>query len=291
MTAEQLPAELATWPAWTPGEEQLGELELLTSGAFAPLAGYLTAADLAAVRARGELADGTPWPVPVTLTVPGQRRARGRGPPGAAGPGGLAARRRRASPSGSPARIVGAPGRAAPRGPGHGAARRRSTGRSARCAGRPPTVRGRLGAAPVLALRDQAAARPAADRPAAAPGRPAAGPDPAAAAGGRPGRRWSTRPEALVRAVLAAGTAAAWRARSSSRYRCRRAANPAEELRARAVVAAAYGATHLPGGPGGAAEPHSFCGLTLTFPSSAWRSWPRASGPTTRWPRSGGRSA
>jgi sulfate adenylyltransferase len=69
-TAERLPAELAEWPVWTPGEEQLGELELLTSGAFAPLTGYLTAADLAAVDARGELADGTPWPVPVTLTVP-----------------------------------------------------------------------------------------------------------------------------------------------------------------------------------------------------------------------------
>ena len=66
----QLPAELANWPAWTPGEEQLGELELITSGAFAPLRGYLGRADLAAVAERGELADGTPWPVPVTLTVP-----------------------------------------------------------------------------------------------------------------------------------------------------------------------------------------------------------------------------
>ena len=70
MTVEQLPAELAGWPAWTPGEAQLGELELITSGAFAPLGGYLTTADLTAIAARGELADGTPWPVPVTLTVP-----------------------------------------------------------------------------------------------------------------------------------------------------------------------------------------------------------------------------
>jgi len=70
MYPEQLPAELATWPALALGEDQLGELELITSGAFAPLTGYLTAADLAAVSARGELADGTPWPVPVTLTVP-----------------------------------------------------------------------------------------------------------------------------------------------------------------------------------------------------------------------------
>lgn len=72
MTAEQLPAELADWPAWTPSEEQLGELELLLSGAFAPLEGYLSSADLAAVTARRELADGTPWPVPLTLTVPAE---------------------------------------------------------------------------------------------------------------------------------------------------------------------------------------------------------------------------
>jgi sulfate adenylyltransferase len=67
---DQLPAELADWPAWTPDEEQLGELELITSGAFAPLRGYLGTDDLAAVAERGELADGAPWPVPVTLTVP-----------------------------------------------------------------------------------------------------------------------------------------------------------------------------------------------------------------------------
>ena len=39
VTAEQLPAELADWPAWTPGEAQLGELELIISGAFTPLGG------------------------------------------------------------------------------------------------------------------------------------------------------------------------------------------------------------------------------------------------------------
>ncbi len=49
---------------------QLGDLELITSGAFAPLAGYLTAADVAAVAERGMLADGTAWPIPVTLDVP-----------------------------------------------------------------------------------------------------------------------------------------------------------------------------------------------------------------------------
>ena len=49
---------------------QLGDLELLTSGVFAPLRGYLGAADVAAVAERGMLADGTVWPVPVTLDVP-----------------------------------------------------------------------------------------------------------------------------------------------------------------------------------------------------------------------------
>ena len=65
-----LPAELAGWPACTLGEAQLGDLELLTSGAFAPVRGFMDAADLAAVTERGTLGDGTPWPVPVTLEVP-----------------------------------------------------------------------------------------------------------------------------------------------------------------------------------------------------------------------------
>ena len=65
-----LPPELAEWPAWTPDELQLADLEMLLSGAFAPLAGFMRAADVAAVAERGSLADGTPWPVTVTLDVP-----------------------------------------------------------------------------------------------------------------------------------------------------------------------------------------------------------------------------
>ncbi len=37
---------------------------------FAPLRGFMDTADVAAVEARGALADGTPWPVTVTLDVP-----------------------------------------------------------------------------------------------------------------------------------------------------------------------------------------------------------------------------
>jgi len=67
---DRLPAELADWPSWTLDGAQLGDLELLTSGAFAPLTGFMGAADVAAVAEAGTLADGTPWPVPVTLDVP-----------------------------------------------------------------------------------------------------------------------------------------------------------------------------------------------------------------------------
>jgi sulfate adenylyltransferase len=67
-----LPAELADWPVYTLGEAQLGDLELLTSGAFAPLRGFMDAAELASLTERGTLPDGTPWPVPVILDVPAE---------------------------------------------------------------------------------------------------------------------------------------------------------------------------------------------------------------------------
>ncbi|MFB4311111.1 adenylyl-sulfate kinase [Actinomadura sp. GTD37] len=71
MTAEAgLPDTLRDLPAWTPGPVELADLELLLAGAYPPLAGFLGSFDTAAVTAGGRLADGTPWPVPVTLTVP-----------------------------------------------------------------------------------------------------------------------------------------------------------------------------------------------------------------------------
>jgi sulfate adenylyltransferase len=63
-------AELSSLPACTLTAKQLGDLELLLSGALAPLTGYMTAADAAAVAAHWRLADGTPFPVPITLDVP-----------------------------------------------------------------------------------------------------------------------------------------------------------------------------------------------------------------------------
>ncbi len=76
MTAQMtpgLPAELAALPSVTLDEGQLGDLELLLDGAFAPLRGFMTEAEIGSVTAHGVLPDGRPWPVPVTLEVPAAR--------------------------------------------------------------------------------------------------------------------------------------------------------------------------------------------------------------------------
>jgi sulfate adenylyltransferase len=238
VTADRLPAELADWPSWTLGEEQLGELELLTSGAFGPLTGYLAAEDLSAVAERGELADGTPWPIPVTLTVPENALPTDsdhlilqdpEGSPLAV----IQITERRAAEGGASFGLAGpvTPLRAPEHGPFRGLRRP------------PADVRAELGSAPVLAfvtrrplgqrqlgqlrhLADQLRARilllPL-----------VAGPADLVA-----------RPEALVRAVRAAA-----RQLPGSTLVVPVPLPPQDnaddDQRARAVVAAAYGATHL----------------------------------------------
>ncbi|CNF38063.1 bifunctional sulfate adenylyltransferase subunit 1/adenylylsulfate kinase protein [Mycobacterium tuberculosis] len=79
MTAEAgLPDTLRDLPAWTPDPVELADLELLLAGAYRPLRGFLGSYDTAMVVAGGRLADGTPWPVPVTLTVPKELTAQER---------------------------------------------------------------------------------------------------------------------------------------------------------------------------------------------------------------------
>ena len=68
-TAGPVP-DIAGLPSWTLDDGQLGDLELLLIGAFAPLTGFLGAADVARVAQQGTLEDGTPWPVPVVLDIP-----------------------------------------------------------------------------------------------------------------------------------------------------------------------------------------------------------------------------
>jgi sulfate adenylyltransferase len=61
---------LSEAPTYTPRAHEISDLELLLSSAYAPLTGFVGRADLTSLRRMGRLADGTAWPVPVTLEVP-----------------------------------------------------------------------------------------------------------------------------------------------------------------------------------------------------------------------------
>ena len=62
-------AEAKDLRSWDLTERQLCDLELLLNGAFAPLSGFLGKDDYTGVINDMRLADGTLWPMPVTLDV------------------------------------------------------------------------------------------------------------------------------------------------------------------------------------------------------------------------------
>jgi len=66
---EDLKQESRDWPSWDLDERQVCDLELLLGGGFSPLAGYMCRADVESVCDRMRLADGTLWPVPVSLDI------------------------------------------------------------------------------------------------------------------------------------------------------------------------------------------------------------------------------
>ncbi|GAA0441092.1 sulfate adenylyltransferase [Actinoplanes capillaceus] len=73
MNGSVLPEDvLRDAPSFTPRPYELADLELLLSGAYAPLTGFLGRADLASLARSGRLADGASWPVPVTCEIPGE---------------------------------------------------------------------------------------------------------------------------------------------------------------------------------------------------------------------------
>jgi len=67
-TAE-LKAHSKEWPSWDLTGRQLCDLELLLTGGFSPLRGFMTRADYEGVCHNMRLADGTLWPMPITLDV------------------------------------------------------------------------------------------------------------------------------------------------------------------------------------------------------------------------------
>ena len=261
-----LPAELADWPACTLDEAQLGDLELLTSGVFAPLNGFMNAADAASVAGRGLLIDGTPWPVPVTLEAPADaipadaRHVVLQDPEGSPLAVLTVAEHRPAFEPGDPddpprVRLAGPV--TTLREPEHGPFRQLRR--------RPEEVRRELSGATVLAYatwrplnkRHIGQLRHYADQlnarllllPLIA------------------GRAdVVTRPEALVRAVLAARQHLPAGTLVIPVPLARRSAGPLVDLRVQAIVAAAYGATHLLADARDAPDPAGARNGTLALP-------------------------
>ena len=62
-------ANAVDYPSWDLTSRQLCDIELLLNGAFSPLEGFLGKADYDSVCDKMRLADGTLWPMPVTLDV------------------------------------------------------------------------------------------------------------------------------------------------------------------------------------------------------------------------------
>jgi len=56
-------------PSWDLTPRQICDLEMLLSGAFSPLVGFMTRADADSVTSSMRLANGVLWPIPITLDV------------------------------------------------------------------------------------------------------------------------------------------------------------------------------------------------------------------------------
>ncbi|MEL6479994.1 MAG: bifunctional sulfate adenylyltransferase/adenylylsulfate kinase, partial [Pseudomonadota bacterium] len=68
-SAQKLKLEAASLPSWDLTRRQLCDLELLMNGGFDPLRGFLSQADYEGVVDKMRLANGTLWPMPITLDV------------------------------------------------------------------------------------------------------------------------------------------------------------------------------------------------------------------------------
>jgi len=67
--AAELKGHSKEWPSWDLTARQLCDLELLMSGGFSPLRGFMNRADYESVCHKMRLANGTLWPIPITFDV------------------------------------------------------------------------------------------------------------------------------------------------------------------------------------------------------------------------------
>ena len=74
-----LPGELSGLPTLELSERAAADLEMIATGAYSPLSGFLNRADYESVVERLRLADGTPWSIPITLMVSREEARQARG--------------------------------------------------------------------------------------------------------------------------------------------------------------------------------------------------------------------
>src|SRR6266487_6693118 len=67
--AAELKACSRDFPSWDLTSRQIRDLELLLSGGFSPLRGFMTRADYEGVCHDMRLASGVLWPIPITLDI------------------------------------------------------------------------------------------------------------------------------------------------------------------------------------------------------------------------------
>ena len=68
--SSELKSHSREWPSWDLTPRQICDLELLMSGGFSPLRGFMNRADYEGVCHNMKLASGIIWPMPITLDVP-----------------------------------------------------------------------------------------------------------------------------------------------------------------------------------------------------------------------------